>query len=640
MRHVLFSWMLSLGIVALCACSSTSSAKNVVDVPAPELTPADTAAINKVIEKVAAKQPTVEVDLEAAHEFFFLAKNMELRGDQRQADFFWKQAYKADPTSRFLGFGVAERLAAAGEDSLALVEAQKASALKGRRSAAQFALLARLYVRAGEQDSCRKYFVLGLDSSRYQDMALLYDYSLFLEAVRDEKELVRIYDMLLPKVNYVSTLFQRQLSLLLNLGRDSAVVDLFGKAHEATGDKQMLLQQVRGLMAMKRSKEAIAIVDTLTSAKQEDEEMTMMVLPSILGDSAYAFARKKYYDDGVRTPAVLCFIGQYEYDMDMRDSAKVHLLESVGKLRGQPKYANRAYLGLVNIYASEGNYKEAIKYAEKSDSVSNGDTRMLLASVYALADKYDKAYPLLDSLMKFWETWKPLPGVVDSANLAQMDIEAKVKYLQILDIYSRTLIGEALDIEKDLRADSVKKARAMDNRNRAQSMLEMFFSKDSTYNKVRLSMAMNLERLKRFEESFYHFEYLIKQTGFTPREMASTLNYYGYSLIDLNRSPAEVEKGYKLVLDALVLENNGDSKDAYLDSKAWGLYRMGRFEEAYQAMQLIDHSKMNRDDVFWEHMAAIQDALGLKKEAKKSYRTLLKLNPKHPAALEFLGKKK
>ena len=640
MRHVFFSWMLSLGIAALCACSSTSSAKNVVDVPAPELTPADTAAINKVIEKVAAKQPTVEVDLEAAHEFFFLAKNMELRGDQRQADFFWKQAYKADPTSRFLGFGVAERLAAAGEDSLALVEAQKASALRGRRTAAQFALLARLYVRAGEQDSCRKYFVLGLDSSRYQDMALLYDYSLFLEAVRDEKELVRIYDMLLPKVNYVSTLFQRQLSLLLNLGRDSAVVDLFGKAHEATGDKQMLLQQVRGLMAMKRSKEAIAIVDTLTSAKLEDEEMTMMVLPSIPGDSAYAFARKKYYDDGVRTPAVLCFIGQYEYDMDMRDSAKVHLLESVGKLRGQPKYANRAYLGLVNIYASEGNYKEAIKYAEKSDSVSNGDTRMLLASVYALADKYDKAYPLLDSLMKFWETWKPLPGVVDSANLAQMDIEAKVKYLQILDIYSRTLIGEALDIEKDLRADSVKKARAMDNRNRAQSMLEMFFSKDSTYNKVRLSMAMNLERLKRFEESFYHFEYLIKQTGFTPREMASTLNYYGYSLIDLNRSPAEVEKGYKLVLDALVLENNGDSKDAYLDSKAWGLYRMGRFEEAYQAMQLIDHSKMNRDDVFWEHMAAIQDALGLKKEAKKSYRTLLKLNPKHPAALEFLGKKK
>ena len=535
---------------------------------------------------------------------------------------------------------MAERLVAAGEDSLALVEAKKASQLKGKRTAAQYALLARLYVKTGEADSCRKYFVMGLDSSHYQDMALLYDYSLFLEAVRDENELVRIYDLLLPKVNYISTLFQRQLSLLLDLGRDSAVVELFGKAHEATGDKQMLLQKVRGLMAMKRFKEAAAIVDTLTSAKPEDEEMTIMVLPSMTGDSAYAFARKKYFEDGVKTPAVLCFIGQYEYDVDMRDSAKVHLLASVDKLQGQPKYANRAFLGLVNIFASEQNYAQAIKYAEKSDSVSNGDTRMLLASVYALADKYDKAFPLLDSLMKFWETWKPLPGVVDSANLVQLKNEAQIKYLQVLDIYSRALIGEALDLEKNPRADSAKKAKAIDNRTRAQAMLDKFFAKDSSYSRVRLSIAMNLERLKRYDESFRHFEVLLKMPEFSPHEMASTLNYYGYSLIELNRTPAEVEKGYKLVLDALAMEKDGESRDAYLDSKAWGLYRMGRYDEAYQAMQLIDHSKMSRDDVFWEHMGAIQEALGLKKDARKSYKKLLKLNPKHPAALKFFGKKK
>ncbi|OWV16070.1 hypothetical protein B7990_12615 [Fibrobacter sp. UWB4] len=637
MRRVFFSWMLSLGMAALSACSSAPAKK--ADASPKTLTSSDSALIQKVVESKK-ETPKVEVDLEAAHEFFFLAKNMEMRGDQREADFFWKQAYKADPTSRYLGFGVAERLVIAGEDSLALVEAKKASRLKGKRTAAQYALLARLYVKAGEADSSRKYFVMGLDSSRYQDMALLYDYSLFLEAARDEKELVRVYDILLPKVNYISTLFQRQLSLLLDMGKDSAVVDLFGKAHEATGDKQMLLQKVRGLMAMKRFKEARAVVDTLTSAKPEDEEMTIMVLSSLPGDSAYAFARKKYFEDGVKTPAVLCFIGQYEYDIDMRDSAKVHLLQSVDKLQGQPKYANRAYLGLVNIFASEQNYAEAIKYAEKSDSVSNGDTRMLLASVYALADKYDKAFPLLDSLMKFWETWKPLPGVVDSANLVQLQNEAQIKYLQVLDIYSRALIGEALDFEKDVRADSAKKARALDNRSRAEVMLETFFAKDSSYNRVRLSMAMNLERLKRYDESFRHFDFLLKQKDFSPHEFASMLNYYGYSLIEINRSVAEVEKGYKLVLDALVIEKDGEAKDAYLDSKAWGLYRLGRFDEAYQAMQLIDNKKMSRDDVFWEHMAAIQEALGLKKEARKSYRKLLKLNPKHPAALKFFGKKK
>ncbi len=637
MRQVFFTWVLSLAMATLCACSSAPAKKS--DVNSKTLTAADSALIKQVVESQTAA-PKVEVDLDAAHEFYILAKNMELRGDARQADFFWKQAYKADPTSRYLAFGVAERLAMSGEDSLALVEAKKAVNLKGKRSASQYALLARLYVKTGEVDSCRKYFVMGLDSSRYQDMGLLYDYSLFLEAMRDEKELVRIYDLLLPKVNYISTLFQRQLSLLLDLGRDSAVVDLFGKAHEATGDKQMLLQMVRGLVAMKRYKEAIAVVDTLSSAKNEDEEMVIMTLPYMSGDSAYAFARKKYYNDGVRTPAVLCFIGQYEYDVGQNDSAKVHLLESVGKLQGQPKYANRGYLGLVNIFASEKNYAEAIRYAEKSDSVSKGDTRMLLASVYALADKYEMAFPLLDSLMQFWETWKPLPGVVDSSNLAQLKNEAQIKYLQVLDIYSRALIGEALDIEKDGRADSAKKARAVANREKAETMLEKFFAKDTTYMRVRLSMAMNLERLKRYDESFRQFEFLIKQSGFSPHEMASTLNYYGYSMIELNRTPAEVEKGYKLVLEALVLEQNGEAKDAYLDSKAWGLYRMGRFEEALQVMQLIDHSKMNRDDVFWEHMGAIQEALGLKNEAKKSYKVLRKLNPKHPAVLKFFGKKK
>lgn len=637
MRHVFFTWVLSLAVATLCACSSQPVKKK--DVEPKALTAADSALIKKVVEDQTAK-PKVEVDLDAAHEFFILAKNMELRGDTRQADFFWKQAYKADPTSRYLAFGVAERLAAAGEDSLALVEANKAIALKGKNTAAQYALMARLYVKTGEVDSCRKYFVMGLDSSRYQDMGLLYDYSLFLEAIRDEKELVRIYDLLLPKVNYISTLFQRQLSLLLDMGRDSAVVDLFGKAHEATGDKQMLLQQVRGFVAMKRYKEAIAVVDTISSAKIEDEEMVIMVLPYMSGDSAYAFARKKYYDDGVKTPAVLCFIGQYEYDVGKLDSAKVHLLESVGKLQGQPKYANRAYLGLVNIFASEKNYAEAIKYAEKSDSVSNGETRMLLASVYALADKFNKAFPLLDSLMNFWESWKPLPGVVDSMNLAQMKNEAQIKYLQVLDIYSRALIGEALDIEKDGRADAAKKARAVANREKAETLLEKFYARDSSFIRVRLSMAMNLERLKRYDESFKYFEILIKSTEFSPHEMASTLNYYGYSLIELNRNSAEVEKGYKLVLQALVLEQDGEGKDAYLDSKAWGLYRMDRFDEALQVMLLIDHSKMNRDDVFWEHMGAIQEALGLKKDARKSYKKLQKLNPKHPAVLKFFGKKK
>jgi Flp pilus assembly protein TadD len=39
-------------------------------------------------------------------------------------------------------------------------------------------------------------------------------------------------------------------------------------------------------------------------------------------------------------------------------------------------------------------------------------------------------------------------------------------------------------------------------------------------------------------------------------------------------------------------------------------------------------------------LAAIQDAAGKKTEAAETYRRLLKLKPRHPAALEFLKGKK
>ena len=86
--------------------------------------------------------------------------------------------------------------------------------------------------------------------------------------------------------------------------------------------------------------------------------------------------------------------------------------------------------------------------------------------------------------------------------------------------------------------------------------------------------------------------------------------------------------------------DNPESRLAYLDSKAWGLFRMGRFQEAYDTMKLIDEKKMEDDAVFWEHMASIQAALGLKAEATKSYKALLKLNPKHAGAKAFLSGQK
>ena len=64
-------------------------------------------------------------------------------------------------------------------------------------------------------------------------------------------------------------------------------------------------------------------------------------------------------------------------------------------------------------------------------------------------------------------------------------------------------------------------------------------------------------------------------------EDAMYLNYYGYVLIDHD---LDVERGIKLVTRALKQE---PTNTFYLDSLAWGLYKLGKCQEAYKIMKRV-----------------------------------------------------
>ena len=568
---------------------------------------------------------------------------MELRGEKALANVFWQHAAESDPKSRYLAFKLAEIMMSQGSDSLALLQAQRAQKLKGRATASQLGVLAHLYVKDGRADSARKYFNAALDSSRYQDMTLLYDYSLFLEAVQDSKELVRVYDLLLPQVNFMPTLFQRQLKLLLDLGRDSAVVELFEKGHEATGDKKMLLQMVQGLVFQNRLKEVQAVVDTLTASTQEDESMVVLLMSALAEnnkrDSAYAMLKKKYLVDMVRTPLLASFLGQYENVYGDVESAKVHLKYAAENMGDQRIYVTSAYHTLSAIAFKEKKNKDAVRYAEKADSVAMGGDKASLALTYGTAGMYNKAYKMLDSLIAVWDKWTPMEGIADSASMARMKMDVERNRRQFRNVYARLLSAEAQDIlQKDI-GDSVRIKNSMALRERADGFYKDLASKDSSDLQIRVMRAMNLERMERYDDAFAIFEYVLRFAN-PSIDRAEVLNYYGYTLIDLNRSPEELDKGIDMVDKALLMEEKkGESPEAYLDSRAWGFYRKGKFEDALTVMKLIKSPHFDDDYVYWEHMAAIYEALGMKNETKAAYKKLKKLQPHHPAVKKYFKKK-
>ena len=498
----LFTMSLSLGA---CASSKKSGALTAAD------SAAIAAAVNAKLDSIKfAEEQAYASNVDAAHESFIRAQEMELRGEKALANVFWQHAAESDPKSRYLAFKLAEIMMSQGSDSLALLQAQRAQKLKGRATASQLGILAHLYVKDGRADSARKYFNAALDSSRYQDMTLLYDYSLFLEAVQDSKELVRVYDMLLPQVNYMPTLFQRQLKLLLDLGKDSAVVELFEKGHEATGDKKMLLQMVQGLVFQKRLKEVQAIVDTLTESTLEDESMVVLLMSALAEnnkrDSAYAMLKKKYSVDQVRTPLLANFLGQYENVYGDLDSAKVHLKYAAENMADQRVYVTSAYHTLSAIAFKEKKTKDAVRYAEKADSAAMGGDKVSLAMTYGTAGMYNKAYKMLDSLIVVWDKWTPMEGIADSASMFRMKMDVERNRRQFRNVYARILCVEAQEIwQKDI-GDSAKIKKSLALRERADEFYKDLASRDSSDLQTRVVRAMNLERMERYDEAFAIFE--------------------------------------------------------------------------------------------------------------------------------------
>lgn len=638
MKLRLLSLCLVVVTFLLNACSSATAKKEDLT-----FTAADSAAVVAVGAQVATPVPEVPrlpENIDAAHESFLRAVDSELRGDKALAGVFWLQAAELDPYNRYLGFKVAELLFADGKDSLALRKALWSNAQKGKVTASQLGLLARLFVREGLVDSCRKYFNAALDSSRYQDTGLLYDYSLFLEAIKDKEELVRVYDLLLPHVNYMPSLLKRQMTLLVDLNRDSAMVDLCGKVYDATGDRKYLAMSVEMMLFLKRIPEARAIVDAVTDSTEYDENMVVSMAQYLANnkpDSVFAFLKKKYYEDGVRTPLVANFLGHYEHINGLIDSAKVHLEMGLTQKGEKSTYVLGALQSLAGIALSEKRLDDAVRYAEAADSVANGAEKNYLIAVYGSAKRYEQAYRLLDSLIAVWDNFKPMEGIADSASLQKMSREVTKNKLDTRMTYGRVLCSEAARLERPEEKGVPDSTKATALRERAHEFFSYVLKANPADIDVITNMAMNLERLKKYDESFALIDNILASGKLKGLGLAELLNYYGYSLIELNRNKDEVIRGLEMVEKALEMDS---ANEAIMDSKAWGLYRLGKFADALKIMMQLNNKSFEKDSVYWEHLAAIQEALKMMPEAAESYKKLLELRPTHPEAKRFLKKKK
>ncbi|MGP1579483.1 MAG: tetratricopeptide repeat protein [Wolinella sp.] len=89
------------------------------------------------------------------------------------------------------------------------------------------------------------------------------------------------------------------------------------------------------------------------------------------------------------------------------------------------------------------------------------------------------------------------------------------------------------------------------------------------------------------------------------------LNFLGYLLIDHNLN---AKRGITLVEEAL---SYSPDLSSYIDSLAWGHYRLGDCQKAREIIERIPRSEMDAEDEMGEHYRAILKCLEQKKSGKK-----------------------
>ena len=119
----------------------------------------------------------------------------------------------------------------------------------------------------------------------------------------------------------------------------------------------------------------------------------------------------------------------------------------------------------------------------------------------------------------------------------------------------------------------------------AESAISYYESLSNKDDKAQLAQVV-----KNFEEAFRQGE-----------KNPVYLNYYGYTLIDKN---INIEKGIEVILKALKEE---PENTYFLDSLAWGYYKLDNCEKAYPAMKkVVEVEGLNEEDII-EHWNAIHN---------------------------------
>lgn len=143
---------------------------------------------------------------------------------------------------------------------------------------------------------------------------------------------------------------------------------------------------------------------------------------------------------------------------------------------------------------------------------------------------------------------------------------------------------------------------------------------------IRFSLAAAYERQGQYDDAEREFKTILKKDP----NHAMTLNYLGYMYADRG---VNLKQSREMIERALSLD---PENSAYLDSYAWVLYKLGKYEDALVQMKRALKYEQ-QDALLYEHQGDIYFALKNDEMARESWNRALEINPENESVRNKLN---
>lgn len=371
---------------------------------------------------------------------------------------------------------------------------------------------------------------------------------------------------------------------------------IFNSLYEKSDKKEYLYKSLQNDLAAHKNADVVSKVDRETDGKIEDFKLIRLKIVALIGDQKYEEARvlaielvdkSKDVNDYVLVSEI--YVKQKKYNTALK------YLESAYTKDYNEKILDRMS---IILYVNLQRNKEAIAQLE-THARMHGCSKIICTRLIGFYSNENDIDGLLSVYLRMYELEKS-----DDISKKIVQIYAyKKDYIKLMGFLQKSGSDNELLLQVYINAKNYKQASKLakelyhdtgDINYLGQSAIFEYEShKNRADKKMQDSVIKKLKKVVSVEKKPLY------------------LNYLGYLLIDHS---IDIKGGMGYIREALKLEPNSAF---YLDSLAWGYYRLGKCEKAYKIISKVKKLEGGDDPEVLKHVKTIKKCKNKKVKDKK-----------------------